>query len=50
MTLMQWLGVACVVSIVGFVFFAFRQGIQVKPDKDRKIEDWPKITQGGSGG
>ena len=48
MTLHQWLGVACTIVVIGFVLFAFRQGKSVKPDKNRKSEDWPNITQGGS--
>jgi len=48
MTLLQWLGLASVVAVVGIIVFAFRRAKGVKPDKNRKTEDWPKITQGGS--
>jgi hypothetical protein len=48
MTLHQWLGLACTLAIIGFVVFAFRKGKSVKPDKNRRTEDWPNITQGGS--
>jgi hypothetical protein len=37
MTLHQWLGLP-----------SFRKGKSVKPDKNRRTEDWPNITQGGS--
>ena len=45
----QWIGLAGLVFVVGgFAVFAFRQGTKVKPDDNRKNEDWPRITQGGS--
>jgi hypothetical protein len=50
MTIYFWLGLGSAVLLLGFIVFAFRQGMRVKPDKDRKVEDWPRITQGGSGG
>jgi hypothetical protein len=31
MTLHQWLGIALGLLVVGFIFFAFRQGEKVKP-------------------
>jgi hypothetical protein len=37
-------------ALIAFIVFAFRQGLRVKPDRDRKVEDWRRITQGGSGG
>jgi hypothetical protein len=45
---MQWLGLASVVAVIGRVVFAFRRAKGVKPDNNRKVEDWPNITQGGS--
>ena len=48
MSLMSWLGPVLLVGVVAFIVFAFRQGFKVKPDPNRKTEDWPNITQGGS--
>jgi hypothetical protein len=50
MTAWQWLGVALAFAVAGVIGFAFRQGLKVKPDTDRKTEDWPRITLGGPGG
>ena len=33
----------------GLLFLFLRSGTRIKPDADRKTEDWPRITQGGSG-
>ena len=41
-------GIGASIALVAFIVFAFRQGLQVKPDKDRKVEDWRRINQGGS--
>jgi len=52
----MWAAISATIGIVGgtaliaFIVFAFRQGLQVKPDQDRKVEDWRRINQGGSGG
>jgi hypothetical protein len=48
MTISLWIGLGASLLLLGFVVFAFRQGMKVKPDKNRKTEDWFKITQGGS--
>jgi hypothetical protein len=32
MSLHQWLGVGAGVLLIGFIVFAFRQGMKVKPD------------------
>ena len=50
MSLQPWLGLAALVLLVAVIVFCFRQGLRVKPDKNRKTNDWPNITQGGSGG
>jgi hypothetical protein len=50
MTPTQWGGLASVVIVVGLVVLAFRRSKGVKRDPNRKTEDWPNITQGGSGG
>jgi hypothetical protein len=48
MTISTLLGIIASVALISFVVIAFCQGVKVKPDKDRKTEDWPRITQGGS--
>jgi cbb3-type cytochrome oxidase subunit 3 len=48
MTVTQWLGVVLFLLFGAGIAFAFRQGMKVKPDKNRKTEDWPRITLGGS--
>jgi hypothetical protein len=48
MTLHQWLGLASVAAIICVVMLAFRKSANVKPYLNRKNEDWPNITQGGS--
>ncbi|WP_170149556.1 hypothetical protein [Rhodoplanes roseus] len=42
------LGIAAWVGLLSFIAFAFRQGSKVEPDRDRRTEDWPRITLGGS--
>jgi hypothetical protein len=32
----------------GLLFLFLRFGTKIKPDANRKTEDWPNITQGGS--
>jgi hypothetical protein len=49
MTASIWLGIVSALALIGFIVFAFRQGLKAKPDKDRKTEDWPRITLGGHG-
>jgi hypothetical protein len=48
MTVLQVIAVAGLIALVVFIAFCFRKGMAVKPDPNRKPEDWPKITQGGS--
>jgi len=43
----QWLGMTLFVLLAAGIVFAFRQGFKVKPDQNRKTEDWPRITLGG---
>jgi len=45
---MHLLGLLAVAVIVGFVIFAFRKSSGVKPDRNRRTEDWPNTTLGGS--
>jgi hypothetical protein len=49
MTAAQWIGLAGGALVASVIAFAFRQGTKVKPDPNRKTEDWPRITQGGTG-
>jgi hypothetical protein len=32
----------------GLLFLFLRSGSKIKPDPNRRTEDWPNITQGGS--
>jgi hypothetical protein len=48
MTVLQGFAVAALIALVVFIGFCFRKGMAVKSDPNRKTEDWPKITQGGS--
>jgi hypothetical protein len=44
MTMHQWLGIAIGLGLVGFIFFAFRQGDKVRPsgrDPDAGTSDLP---------
>ncbi|WP_158267991.1 hypothetical protein [Bradyrhizobium sp. MOS002] len=46
----QLVALALLLALMGGLLFLFlRSGLKIKPDPDRKIEDWPNITQGGSG-
>ncbi|MCK1297994.1 hypothetical protein IVB33_32785 [Bradyrhizobium sp. 24] len=46
----QLVALALLLALMGGLLFLFlRSGSKIKPDPDRKIEDWPNITQGGSG-
>jgi hypothetical protein len=48
MTPDQWLGLACVVAIVGFAVFAFRRSKGVKRHLNRRHEDdWTNLPPGG---
>ncbi len=49
MTISFWLAIGAGALLLAFIGFAFRQGMKVKPDKDRKVEDWPRTTLGGPG-
>jgi hypothetical protein len=48
MTLAQWIGLGSLIVVVAVIVFGFRQGFRVKPDNNRKVEDWRRINQGGS--
>jgi hypothetical protein len=49
MTITFWLTIGAGALLLGFIVFAFGQGMRVKPDKNRKVEDWPRDTLGGPG-
>jgi hypothetical protein len=37
LSLQQWIGIGAFALLIGFIWFAFRQGMQVKPDgEDRE--------------
>jgi hypothetical protein len=48
------LGPICVVILVGFIGYAFRQGTKVKPDRSNsnfgptQNDSWPGASDGGS--
>jgi hypothetical protein len=45
----QLVALALLLAVVGGLLFLFlRSGSKIKPDQNRKNEDWPNITQGGS--
>ena len=49
MTASPWLGLIVLVCLIAFIFVAFRKGFQVKPDPNRKVEEWIDITLFGKG-
>ena len=49
MTASHWLGGIVLFGLVAFILFAFRKGFQVKPDPNRKVEEWIDITLFGKG-
>jgi len=47
--ILQWTALVLLIGMVGGLLYLFlRSGSKIKPDPDRKNEDWPNITQGGS--
>lgn len=48
--IMQWVVLVLLAAMIGGLLYLFlRKGVKIKPDPNRKNEDWPNITQGGSG-
>ena len=48
--IMQWVAMVLLAAMIGGLLYLFlRKGVKIKPDPNRKSEDWPNITQGGSG-
>jgi hypothetical protein len=49
--ILQLVALVLLLALMGGLLFLFlRSGSKIKPDPNRKNEDWPNITQGGSGG
>jgi hypothetical protein len=47
--ILQWVALELLIGMVGGLLYLFlRSGTKIKPDPNRKNEDWPNITQGGS--
>jgi hypothetical protein len=47
--ILQVVALALLLVLMGGLLFLFlRSGTKIKPDTNRKTEDWPNITQGGS--
>ena len=49
MAVSHWLGLIVLVCLIAFIFVAFRKGFQIKPDPNRKVEEWIDITLFGKG-
>jgi hypothetical protein len=48
MVIPHWLiGLAIFAAVGAFIGFAFRQGQQVKPDRNKDHNDWSRQTGGG---
>jgi hypothetical protein len=51
MAIPHWLISLGIFALLGaFIAFAFRQGLKVKPDRNKDPDDWSRITGGGDGG
>ena len=47
--IMQWVAMVLLAAMIGGLLYLFlRKGVKIKPDANRKNEDWPNITLGGS--
>jgi hypothetical protein len=47
--MLQWTAVVLLIGMIGGLLYLFlRSGSKIKPDANRKNEDWLNITQGGS--
>jgi len=47
--IMQLVALVLLLGLMGGLLYLFlRQGVKIKPDPDRKSEDWRNITLGGS--
>jgi len=44
----QLVALVLLLALIGGLLFLFlRSGAKIKPDPNRRNEDWPNITQGG---
>jgi hypothetical protein len=47
--ILQWIALVLLIGMMGGLLYLFlRSGMNIKPDTNRKNDDWPNITQGGS--
>jgi hypothetical protein len=46
----SWIGLGALLLLIGFVVLALRGGLGIRPDPDRKANDWTNITSSGSEG
>jgi hypothetical protein len=47
--ILQLVALLLLIGVVGGLLYLFlRSGIKIKPDANRKNEDWPNTTLGGS--
>jgi hypothetical protein len=44
----SWIGLGALLLLIGFVVLAFRGGLGIRPDPDRKADDWTNITSSES--
>ena len=48
MLIPHWvIGLAIFAGLAAVIGFAFRQGMQVKPDRNKDHDDWSRTTGGG---
>ena len=48
--IVRWLALALLAGMMsGLLYLFLRSGVKIKPDVDRKTDDWPTTTLGGSG-
>jgi hypothetical protein len=51
MLIPHWvIGLAILVGLAALVSYVFRQGMRVKPDRNKDYDDWSRTTRGGDGG
>jgi hypothetical protein len=51
MLIPHWvIGLAIFLGLAAVIGYAFRQGMRVKPDRNKDHDDWSRTTGGGDGG